>query len=62
MSRSSTPGHLEVNVSSLPVDDIVRTGCSDDVALDVHSRLLGGPECRHLIYPLLLTASHTFQK
>ena len=34
------PGHLEVNVSSLPVDDIFRTGCSDVVALDVRSRLL----------------------
>ena len=43
------PGHLEVNVSSLPVDDIFRTGCSDVVALDVRSRLLGGSECRRLI-------------
>ena len=42
------PGYLEVNVSSSPVDDIFRTGCSDVVALDVRSRLLGGPECRRL--------------
>ena len=58
MSRSSTyAGHLEVNVSSSPVDDIFRTGFSDVVTLDVHSSLLRTSKATTSEQPVLKMSS-----